>query len=107
MADMDRGHPVRCPDDDAFTGRPLPKCLYVDYPPECRTARRGIAKHIALFNWSDQPQFTGFTAADLGLSGGDTAHDFWTGETVEFAEGALAALLQPRSSRLVEVLATR
>lgn len=107
MADMDRGHPVRCPDEDAFTGRPLPKCLYVDYPPESRTARRGIAKHVALFNWSDQPQFTGFTAADLGLSGGETAHDFWTGETVEFAAGALAALLPPRSSRLVEVLATR
>lgn len=104
MADMDRGHPVRCPDDDAFTGRPLPKCLYVDYPPESRTARRGIAKHIALFNWTDKARHTGYTAADLGLSGGETVRDFWTGENVELAEGAVAARLQPRSSRLLEVL---
>jgi hypothetical protein len=107
FADIDRGHAVRCPDEDAFTGRPLPKCLYVDYPHDSRTARRGIAKHIALFNWTDKPQYTGYTAADLGLSGQVTARDFWTGETVELPEGNVFALLPPRSARLVEVLEYR
>jgi len=104
MADMDRGHPVRCPDGDAFTGRPLPKCLYVDYPAESRTARRGVSKHIALFNWTDENQYTGYTAAQLGLSGPEKARDFWTGETVERPEGNVVALLPPRSARLYEVL---
>jgi len=104
LAEMDRGHAVRCPDEDAFTGRPLPKCLYVDYPPDSRTARRGIAKHIALFNWTDKPQYTGYTAAQLGLSGREAVRDFWTGATVPLPEGHVTALLPPRSSRLVEVL---
>jgi len=107
MAQMDRGHVVKSPDEDAFTGRPLPKCLYVDYPAASRTAQRGIVKHIALFNWSDQPQYTGYTAAQLGLSGSATLRDFWTGETVELPEGNVVALLPPRGSRLYEVLAQR
>jgi len=107
MADMDRGHAVRCPDEDAFTGRPLPKCLYVDYPADSRTARRGIAKHIAIFNWTDRPQYTGYPATELGMSAQATVRDFWAGETEERPEGDVVAMLPPRSSRLYEVLAQR
>jgi hypothetical protein len=103
LADMDRGHPVRCPDDDAFTGKPLPKCLVVDYPADSRTRRRGIVKHIALFNWTDKPQCTGYSAAELGLSGAVKARDFWTDEVVEFQKGDICAWLPPRSARLYEV----
>jgi hypothetical protein len=103
MAHMDRGHAVRCPDEDAFTGRPLPKCLYVDYPVDSATARRGIIKHIALFNWTDQPQYTGYTAAQLGLSGQTTARDFWSGAPVEFADGNVCECLAPRSAKLYEI----
>ena len=94
---------MRCPDEDAYLGRPLPKALYVDYPPESRTARRGIAKHIALFNWTDKPQYTGYTAAELGLSGTVTACNFWTDESVTFAAGNVCEWLAPRSARLYEV----
>jgi len=103
LADMDRGHPVRCPDEDAYTGNPLPKCLFVDYPAGSRTARRGIDRHIALFNWTDKPQCTGYAAAELGLSGTVTACDFWTDETVEFAGGNICVWLAPRSARLFEI----
>ncbi len=105
MADMDRGHPVRCPDEDAFTGKPLPKCLVVDYPAGSKTAARGIAKHIALFNWTDTPQCTGYTAADLGLAGTTTARDFWSGKPVTLADGNVCEWLPPRSARLYEIIA--
>jgi hypothetical protein len=100
---MDRGHPVRCPDEDAFTGKPLPKCLIVDYPPESLTGRRGIAKHFAFFNWTDKPQYTGYTAAELGVSGAVKARNFWTDEAVQFADDSICEWLAPRSARLYEV----
>jgi hypothetical protein len=103
IADMDRGHPVHCPDEDAFQGRPLPKALYVDYPTDSKTARRGIAKHIALFNWTDAPQYTGYPAAALGLAGTVTARNFWTDEMVEFPDGNVCECLPPRSARLYEI----
>jgi len=103
LADMDRGYPVHCPDVDAFMGLPLPRALYVDYPSDSRTARRGIAKHIALFNWSDTPQYTGYAAAQLGLAGAVTARDFWTDEMVEFPDGNICAWLAPRSAKLYEI----
>jgi hypothetical protein len=103
MADMDRGHVVRSPDEDAFTGRPLPKCLYVDYPADSRTARRGIVKHVALFNWTDQPQCTGYTAGQLGLGGGEVVRDFWTGEAVDLFDGNVCEWLAPRSAKLYEI----
>lgn len=102
---MDRGHVVRSPDDDAYVGRPLPKALYVDYPAGSLTAKRGIAKHIALFNWTDKPQYTGYTAAEFGLGSTVTARDFWTDETVTFKDGNVFALLAPRSARLYEIKA--
>ena len=100
---MDRGHPVRCPDDDAFTGRPLPKCLYVDYPAGSRAGQRGIAKHIALFNWTERPQYTGYTGAELGLSGTAKARNFWTDDEVTFTDGNVCEWLAPRSARLYEI----
>jgi hypothetical protein len=107
LANMDRGHPVRCPDQAAFTGHPLPRALYVDYPPGSRTGKRGIAKHLALFNWTDQPQYVGFTAAELGLRGTVTARDFWTDQVVEFSGGEVCERLAPRSSRLYEIPGSR
>jgi hypothetical protein len=103
IADMDRGYPVRCPDEAAFTGSPLPEALYVDYPEGSRTAGRGIAKHIALFNWTDKARYVGYTGADLGLAGTVKARNFWTGETVAFEGGNICELLAPHSARLFEI----
>ncbi len=103
MANMDRGHAVHCPDEEAFTGTPLPKCLYVDYPQGSRTAQRGIAKHVALFNWTDRPQCTGYTLEQMGLTGAVTAKDFWTGEDVTIGSEGVATWLPPHSARLYEI----
>ncbi len=105
MENMDRGHVVHSPDDDAYTGIPLPKALYVDYPAGSVTAKRGVAKHIAVFNWTDKPQYTGYTAAQLGLKGTVTVRDFWTDEKVVLEGGNVALLLPPRSSKLYELKA--
>ncbi len=103
IADMDRGHPVHCPDEEAFQGRPLPKVLFVDYPAGSKTATRGIRKHIALFNWTDKPAYAGYSAADLGLSGTVKACNFWTQQDVSFADGNVCELLAPHSARLYEI----
>ena len=103
LANIDRGHPVRCPDEDAFTGKPLPRILYVDYSADSRTGQRGVTKHIALFNWTDKCQYTGSTAAELGLSGTVTARNFWTDEIVKFSGGNICEVLAPRSARLYEI----
>ncbi len=103
LADMDRGHTVHCLDRGAFCGTPLPSCLYVRYPEESRTRRRGVAMHVALFNWKDTPECAGVTTSALGIDN-ETLRgtDFWSGEPVEFREGALSLLLPPRSARLFE-----
>jgi hypothetical protein len=103
IAHMDRGHVVHCPDEDAFTGRPLPECLTVDYPEESITARRGISRHIAFFNWSDEVQCTGYDLHSPDSASDDKIHDFWTGEEVRVNDGRISAWLQPHSARLFEV----
>ncbi|MBF0245614.1 MAG: hypothetical protein HQL31_10145, partial [Planctomycetes bacterium] len=103
MDNMDRGYPVQCPDEEAWFGRPLPRALYVDYPPESQTAKRGVKKHIALFNWTDQPQYTGYTAKALGLKGTVKVRNYWTDEEVTWPEGNVCELLPARSSRLYEL----
>jgi len=101
----DRGHKVRCPDRRAFTGEPLPDALYVDYPPDSRTAQAGVRKEIAFFNWSDEPTTIGYALTRLGLSGQEQIVDFWTGAPAGFADGQLVASLRPRASRLFQVRA--
>jgi hypothetical protein len=103
LAHMDRGHPVHCADLDAFTGVPLPKILHVDYPADSRTARRGVVKHIALFNWSDQRQCISCPGAAVGLAGTVRARDFWSDAMVELRDGDLCEWLPPRSARLYEI----
>ena len=103
MADMDRGHPVRCPDRAAFTGVPLPRCLTVAYPDGSRTRARGIRQHVAFFNWGDDDQVTGFTGAQLGLRGPVDVEDFWTGERSVWADGGACLTLPPRTARLYTI----
>ncbi len=92
----------------SFKKAPFPfKCFKAGTHPGIKLARHGITKHIALFNWTDQPQYTGYTAADLSLSGQATVRDFWAGEAVELSADNVVELLPPRSSRLFEVLAQR
>lgn len=100
---IDRGYKVHCPDDDCYTGKPLPKAMFVDYPKNSPTAKRGVKKHIALFNWTDKPQFTGYAAEQLGLKGTVTARDFWTDKEVTFQGGDICEKLPARTARLYEV----
>ncbi len=100
---VDRGYGCRCADPAAFTGSPYPAVLYVDYPSDSPTARRGVRKHIALFNWLDEPQVVGAAAGRLGLAGTVTARDFFTDEERTFEGGHVSEVLPGRSARLYEV----
>jgi hypothetical protein len=100
---IDRGYPCKTADDAAFTGSPFPRVLHVDYPPGSPTRQRGIRKHVALLNWSEEPQFIGATAEQLGLPGPTTARDFWTDSPKEFGKDGICELLEPRSARLYEL----
>ena len=99
----DRGHKVRCPDRGAFVGEPLPEALYVDYPPDSRTARAGVVKHLALFNWLDEPRTIDYPLTSLGVRPGDRIRDFWSGKEVVPAQGRLAVELAPHASGLLAV----
>lgn len=102
---VDRGYPVRCPDNEAFVGQPFPKVLYVDYPAGSPTRARGVVKHVALFNWTDEDQYVGATAVQLGLDGAVTARDFWTDAAVAIPAEGWCERLPRRSARLVEITA--
>ena len=102
--DADRGYKVRCPDGRAFLGLPQPDALYVDYPADSPTVRRGIAKHAAYFNWNDAPRTVGYALATLGIPAGATIRDFWSGEKVAPVDGQLVAVMDGRDSILYEVL---
>ena len=99
----DRGHKVRCPDRRAFTGEPLPDALYVDYPPDSRTARAGVVKHVALFNCDDRPRPIDYPLASLGIEAGESISDFWSGGQVAPAQSRLVVELAPHASRLLAV----
>lgn len=101
----DRGHKVHCLDDHAFTNDAPPRILMVDYPEGCTLYRKGVRKHIALFNWTDEPQIIGRAASAFGLESPATLRNYWTDETVLFDNAFFSELLPPRSARLYELTA--
>jgi alpha-glucosidase (family GH31 glycosyl hydrolase) len=100
---IDRGYPVRCADPQAFTGTPFPKVLVVDYPEGSATRKRGVRKHVALFNWEDVPQVIGASNAQLGLEGETAVRDFWTDEARTFVADGIYEVLPPHTARLYEI----
>jgi len=102
LAHPDRGHPCRCADDQAFTGEPLPRVLYVDYPEDSLTHQRGVTKHVALMNWSDHERWVTATAEQVGLSETIGAREFWTDTPVSFDGGHICRLLRPHAAELWE-----
>lgn len=101
--EMDRGHAVTNLDQDVNTGRPLPKALMVTYPKDSKSYQRGIAKHIALFNWNDQEQWAGASSKAIGYEGQISVRDFWSDDIKNFGPEGIAECLPPRSSRLYEI----
>jgi hypothetical protein len=99
----DRGYKVRCPDDKAFTGVPLPEVLYVDYPSDSRTARAGIRQSVALFNWTDEPRIISVLRSRLGHTGPVKVENFWTGERESLGGEFISLRLEGRSAHLVDV----
>ncbi len=102
-SNIDRGYAVKCPEEEPYAGRPFPKILYVDYPKDSPTVSRGVAKHIALFNWENKPRRVAATAAQLGLCRTTTAREFWTDESVTLENGNLIATLPPHGAKLLEI----
>lgn len=104
-AHMDRGHSVFCPDDEPYTGVPLPKVLYVPYPENSKTYQRGVRMHIALFNWSEEEQLASFMLKKIGLEPEvQTFRDVLNDDVVKSTEQAYLQTLAPHSARLLEVL---
>jgi hypothetical protein len=101
----DRGYKVRCPDDKAFTGVPLPEVLYVDYPSDSPTARAGIRQSVALFNWTDEPQIISVRRARLGHTSTVEGENFWTGKRERFDGEFISQRLEGRSARLYDLMA--
>jgi hypothetical protein len=100
----DRGYKVRCPDDKAFTGVPLPEVLYVDYLSGSPTARAGIRQSVALFNWTDAPQIISVRRARLGHTSPVKGENFWTGERETLDGEFITQRLEGRSALLFDIL---
>jgi hypothetical protein len=101
LANADRGHQVRCLDNDAFTGRGIPKLLYVEYPTASLTRKNGVKAHLALFNWSDEPLALSVPAEKLA---GRELSNFWSGKELRVKGDLLVRELAARSSELWSVL---
>ena len=101
LANADRGHQVRCLDNDAFTGRGIPKLLYVEYPENSLTCKRGIKAHLTLFNWSDEPVALSVPADKLA---GRELSNFWSGKELQVKGDLFVRELAARSSELWSVL---
>jgi len=102
-SDMDRGYPCLTADDQAFTGAPFPSALYVPYPEDSLTRRRGVVMHLALFNWSKEPRHIGVTREQVGLSGSLTAREFWTDSRKAVGSEGLCEIVEPHGARLYEI----
>ena len=102
---LDRGWPVRCPDERAFTGEPLPESLVVDYPADSITGKLGVRQNLAFFNWTDEPALISVPRASLGHSGPVTAENFWTGEREIWDGEFVTQRLAPHAAALYDVLA--
>lgn len=100
----DRGYAVRCPDDRAFTGVPLPEVLRVDFPEESPTRKAGVLQSVALFNWSDEPRMVAVNRARLGHNVPVSVENFWTGERTVWSGEFLCERLEGRSAVLYDVL---
>lgn len=99
----DRGYKVRCPDDRAFTGVPLPEVLDVDYPADSPTAQAGIRQSLALFNWTDEPRIISVPRARLGHTGPVAAENCWTGERERWKDEFISRRLEARSALLDDI----
>jgi hypothetical protein len=102
LADVDRGHKVRCLDDNAFTGDGFPEILKVEYPEDSITFRRGVRAHIAFFNWEERSKYVGAGLNYLGIDPAAKITNFWTGETLT-NQTVISDFLSPHTSRLIEV----
>ena len=101
LANADRGHRVACLDSDAFTGRGIPKILYVEYPGDSLTYKRGIKAHLAFFNWSDEKIALSVPAGKLA---GRSLTGFWTETPLTVKGDLLVRELAARSSEIWNIL---
>ncbi|SPE60253.1 putative Alpha-1,6-galactosidase [Verrucomicrobia bacterium] len=102
----DQGGSCRCPDTQAFFGRPLP-CVLVRYHARGSYTRKrfGAIATIAFFNWGDATQSTALSLAEVGLAQQRIVlHDFWTGKARAHSHGIVVAALPPRAHLLLDVL---
>ncbi len=99
----DRGYPCQVLDEAAFTGLPFPRVLMVDYPRDSPTRQRGIRKHVALFNWSNEPALIGATWQQLGVSSTARITDFWDEHSLTPNPHGVYEMLPGHDSRLLEI----
>ena len=97
LANIDRGHRVRCLDERAFTGDALPETLLVEYPPDSLMRSKGVKAHLACFNWRKHPRDVASEIRAAGLDA-ECLRDFWTGEKAAIHRG-----LDGRSALLLEL----
>lgn len=100
----DRGHGCRVLDEQSFTGEPFPRVIMTDYPEGSRSARRGIAGHVGLFNWGEHEEVIGVTLDRLGVEPSQSMVDFWTDRPYEASPQGIVEVVPPHGSRLLTIM---
>ncbi|KSB88331.1 alpha-galactosidase [Caulobacter vibrioides] len=68
-----------------------------------RPERRPGERYLALFNTTGKPKTVGIALRELGLEGGVSAHDLWTGEALGRVSGRVERTLPPHGSALLRL----
>lgn len=99
----DQGHKCFCPDENAFTGYPLPESLYVNFPESSSTYKQGIKQSLALFNWTDEGKVISVKRSIFGDTKETNAVDFWTGDKEVLRDEFITKVLAPHSALLLDI----
>jgi melibiase-like protein len=100
----DQGHKCFCPDENAFTGYPLPESLYVNFPESSSTYKQGVKQSLAFFNWTDEMKVISVKRSGLGHEKHVKAVNFWTGEHETFKDEFITMILPPHLAFLYDIM---
>jgi hypothetical protein len=101
----DAGSGVKCPDQEALFGRPLPKILVREHSQDSLTFKEfKIKRSIGFFNWTDQVQHQSFDISELVDSENFEINEFWNQQGLYRLEDKLITVtLPPRASCLIDI----
>ncbi len=103
----EQGMPVKCLDQEAFYGKPIPRILMRAHSPESLTYKKfGVSATIGFFNWTNTEQIycLPFSALELAGDMKDVEFtDFWTGKPYVMTTKDIIVKLDKKEHLLLDI----